>query len=117
MKISSDYREFRTNEGWTPLIVAIHHKSERVVTRLLEEGCNPNSCGFKGTTPLMYAKTVFLEDVRLGWKFIKQLLEYGADANRTDCFGRNLLYYVESVLPSDLATDLKDFLENYDSIH
>jgi folate-dependent phosphoribosylglycinamide formyltransferase PurN len=85
----------RNEKGWTPLIAAAHHNRREVVKFLLQLGANPNDCGFKGTTVLMYAKTKLLNVQDADYGLLDDLLAGGADVARTDCFGKNVLDYVQ----------------------
>ena len=82
------------NRGWTPLITAAFENNAQIVNFLLQSGANPNACGLKGTTVLMYAKTKLLNKKYATYELLDLLIANGADVARTDCFGKNVLDYV-----------------------
>lgn len=84
----------KNEKGWTPLIVAAYNNHFDVVELLLQRGADPNDCGKKGTTALMYAKTRLLHDAHSSYELLDLLVKSGADVARTDCFGRAVLDYV-----------------------
>ena len=73
--------ERRTQQGWTPLIVAAFNQQHEVVKTLLARKADPNACGRNGTTPLMYAKTAIQNGKCDARDLILTLLEAGADVN------------------------------------
>jgi methionyl-tRNA formyltransferase len=89
-----DLIEFRSAEGWTPLIVAAFNQQTGAVRALLELGANPDTAGRNGTTPLMYAKTALLNDPDSDYEVLNMLLDAGADPTRRDRHGRDLEYYI-----------------------
>lgn len=84
----------RTHEGWTPLIVAAHGEKISLVQRLLQFGADPNECGKNGTTVLMYAKTPLLNSEKVSYDLLDLLVENGADVKRTDCYGKDIFFYL-----------------------
>lgn len=86
---------FETNsKGWTPLITAAFHNNGPIVSFLLQRGANPNACGLKGTTVLMYAKTKLLNKEEANYELLDLLISSGANASRTDCFGKSIYDYI-----------------------
>jgi len=82
----------RSEEGWTPLIVASFHGRADIMRWLIAHGAGPNLPNPKGTTPLMYAKGHYL---RTGdAQPLRLLLDAGADPDITDKAGLRLLDYV-----------------------
>jgi len=86
--------EFRTANGWTPLIVASFNQQSALVDGLLKLGANPNAAGDKGTTVLMYAKTALVNQPTPDFKILKALISAGADTMRCDKYGKNVMHYV-----------------------
>lgn len=86
--------DFRTPEGWTPLIVSAFNGHRNIVSLLLERGADPNACGKKGTTVLMYAKTRILRGSSVDSGVLDDLVQAGADVDRCDMFGRNIFDYL-----------------------
>lgn len=52
-----DSLEFKTVEGWTPLIKAVHKADLSMAKLLVENGASVHATNMKGTTVFMYAKT------------------------------------------------------------
>lgn len=102
-----DLLESRSEDGWTPLIVAAFNQSLMVVDMLLSGGANPNATGTKGTTVLMYAKTQLLNCDDPDYSILERLLAAGADLQRHDGFGKKVIDYVELEGDSVLADWLR----------
>lgn len=83
----------RNDQGWTPLIVACFNHHEEVAKLLLDRGADVNESGFKGTTPLMYAKTRLLKNKSPDYRFLDFLINSGADIAKKDIFGKNVIDY------------------------
>ena len=47
--------------GWTPFIVACYNNNIEIMQLLIDLGADRNQTNFKGTTPLMYAKSAFVK--------------------------------------------------------
>ncbi len=77
--------------GWTPLIVAIYNNNKETVKILLASDANLSICNFKGTTPLMYAKSSF--SIYNDSEIINLLLDFGVDLYKEDYSGKNVLDY------------------------
>jgi methionyl-tRNA formyltransferase len=86
--------EFRSPEGWTPLIVAAFHQHSHLVSFLLERGADPNAAGRNGTTPLMYGKTALLHSETPDWQLLAILIDGGADLRCVDRHGHDIFHYV-----------------------
>jgi len=80
--------DVRDSKGWTPLIRAAYGGDSALCRLLLEAGADPNHANTNGTTPLMYAFSG-TEPERVA----KALLEFGADPEQSDMFGKNLRSY------------------------
>ena len=91
----SDLIEFRSPEGWTPLIVAAYHQNKEVISVLIALGADVNACGKNGTTVLMYAKTALLGQEEPDLSSLKALLDAGADVTRRDSKGKDIFYYLQ----------------------
>lgn len=91
-----DLIEFRSPEGWTPLIVAAHASKRDAVAVLLARGSDPNACGRNGTTVLMYAKTALIGHDKPDLSILRALLNAGADPLRHDAFGKDVYYYLRA---------------------
>lgn len=89
-----DLIEFRSPEGWTPLIVSAFHQYKDVVAFLLSAGADYNAAGRNGTTVLMYAKTALVGQSAPDFTILKALFDAGADPNRCDMRGRDIFYYL-----------------------
>ena len=98
--------EERTNEGWTPLIVACYNNSVEVAAFLLKMGANPNAINYKGTTVLMYAKNAVLKTHQ--YDILTLILKYKPDIYNKDFMARDIFYYLK-----DQSTEVANFIKNY----
>lgn len=103
-----DLIEFRSPEGWTPLIVAAFGQKKDVVAALLARGADANACGKKGTTVLMYAKTAFVGQNVPDLSILRALLDAGADPARHDALGKDIFHYLRASGDSEIATWLSN---------
>ncbi len=103
-----DLIEFRSPEGWTPLIVAAHGQKKDVVDVLLAHGADANACGKKGTTVLMYAKTALVGQAAPDLSILRALLDAGADPARHDALGKDIFHYLRASGDSEIATWLSN---------
>ena len=88
--------------GWTPLIRAAFAGDAPLCRRLLEAGADVNRANPNGTTPLMYALSC--RDNAAGLSVARLLLDFGADPDRADRFGRDLRsYHPEALATLDVA--------------
>lgn len=94
----------RNLQGWTPLIVAAFNGRLDTARCLLEAGASPDAAGRNGTTPLMYAKTNLINQPDVEPLMLDLLIEYGADVQRTDVHGRDVLSYVREAGDERLTT-------------
>jgi phosphoribosylglycinamide formyltransferase-1 len=88
--------EFRSPEGWTPLIIAAHGQKKDVVGALLAHGADANACGKMGTTVLMYAKTALVGLEAPDLSILQALLNSGADSSRHDALGKDVFHYLRA---------------------
>lgn len=91
-----DLIEFRSPEGWTPLIVAAHGRHGNIVEVLLAYGADANACGKKGTTVLMYAKSALVGQDDPDFSILQALVDAGADATRHDALGKDIFHYLQA---------------------
>ena len=77
--------------GWTPLIVAIYNNQKEIVKTLLINGADLNICNFKGTTPLMYAKSAYVK--HKDPEVLNLLLRFDVDIYQKDYSNKNVLDY------------------------
>lgn len=77
--------------GWTPLIIAIYNNQKEVVKTLLMNGANLSICNFKGTTPLMYAKSAYVK--YKDPEIIKLLVSLDVNIYQKDYTNKNVLDY------------------------
>jgi methionyl-tRNA formyltransferase len=84
----------RNRMGWSPLIVAAYHGNHDVVRYLLDNGALVNDENYNGTTALMYAKEYALK-IRDKTSF-DELVRRGADIERLDLHGKNLIQYLSA---------------------
>jgi len=77
--------------GWTPLIVAIYNNHKEIVKTLLIHGADLNICSFKGTTPLMYAKSAYVK--HKDSEVLELLLSFNIDIYKKDYSDKNILDY------------------------
>lgn len=85
---------FRTENGWTPLIVACFNEHTELAAALLKAGADPNATGHKGTSVLMYAKTPLMSYEAPDTSLLDLLIEAGADVSKRDSHGRAVQHYV-----------------------
>ncbi len=96
--------------GWTPLIVASFNHHYLLVKLLLENGADPNLCGRKGTTPLMYAKTRYSIGDEDHFPILDLLINAGAEVNRLDCYGKSIGAYLKNDTNPNLIKYISDYL-------
>ena len=77
--------------GWTPLIVAIYNNQVEIVKTLLINGADLKICNFKGTTPLMYAKSSYVK--HKDSQILIMLLDFDVDIYQRDYSNKNVLDY------------------------
>jgi len=92
--------------GWTPLIVSAFHHSKTTLIWLLENGANVNQSNAKGTTPLMYAKTKYLNNASNKYEILDLLLGSGAVIAQKDIFGKTIIDYCQEANDSALVNFL-----------
>jgi len=74
----ADPNEASGENGWTPLMHAIHKNQLASVKALLESGASPNVAASGGMTPLMMASGYGYSDI------VRALLARGADSHAAD---------------------------------
>lgn len=111
LRSSPDLIEFRSPEGWTPLIMAAYSQNKEVISVLIALGADVNACGRNGTTVLMYAKTALLGQEVPDLSPLKALLDAGADVARHDSKGRDIFYYLQEGGDSKIAGWLRKYRE------
>ena len=77
--------------GWTPIIVAIYNNHKEIIKTLLINGAELSICNFKGTTPLMYAKSAYMK--YRDSEILELLLEFDFDIYQKDYSDKNILDY------------------------
>lgn len=97
------YLDFKNNDGWTPLMSAVH-KRQDLVLELLKKGSNPNFKGPFSRNPLMIA----LDNVDIDT--IKLLLKYGADPNQMDDIKETPFTYAFNTINVKKSDILKQLL-------
>ena len=97
----------RSDEGWTPLIVATYHGNMEVVKYLISIGADIHDKNYNGTNLLMYAKEVFLRDGNT--ELFQMLYDMGLDVEENDDYGKNVIDYLK-----EDGYELKDIIpDNY----
>lgn len=84
--------EDKTNEGWTPLMVACYNNSVRTISYLLSNGADADAINNNGTTVLMFAKDAFLNSGSL--EALNMVLKYNANIFQSDFFNKNIFDYL-----------------------
>jgi ankyrin repeat protein len=74
----------RTEEGWSPLVLAVQARSERLVERLLRAGLDPGRADREGENALHWAAMVDPGHARI----VHLLLEAGADSAARNAYGQ-----------------------------
>ena len=103
--------EERTNEGWTPLIVACYNNSVRIAKYLLDKGADVNAKNYKGTSVLMYAKNAVLNSGL--YNILDIVLSYGPDLYSKDFYNKNIFDYL-GLENQKITKHIKDY--TYDKI-
>jgi hypothetical protein len=98
-----DINNVKTDEGITPLILAIHYGHGNIVQYLLQHGANINEPDNNGKTPLMYAVERGIPG------FIHLLLVNGANVQAKDNDGNTVFIYS---VKSDNAAIVNYFINN-----
>jgi len=80
------------SNGWTPLMVAERHGNMPAIESLIDGGADPTASNLRGTTPLMYARSVDFE--RGDTRAFKILRRSGADPAVPDVFGYSTYDYI-----------------------
>ena len=83
--------DVQDENGWTPLIIAIYNNQKEIVKTLLMNGANLSICNFKGTTPLMYAKSAYVK--YKDPEIIKLLISLDVNIYQKDYTNKNVLDY------------------------
>ena len=81
----------QNGKGWTPLIVAIYHDNIHVVKILLINGADINIINYKGTTPLMYAKSAYVK--HNNEVILRLILSLNANVRQKDYMGKTVMDY------------------------
>ena len=81
----------QNENGWTALIIAIYNNQKEIVKTLLMNGANLSICNFKGTTPLMYAKSAYVK--YKDPEIIKLLISLDVNIYQKDYTNKNVLDY------------------------
>jgi len=90
--IQNDYPvRTRTSKGWDLLIIACYNRQSLLVSLLLDDGWNINTCNYKGTTAAMYAMTAasMANDLTV----LQVIMERKPDCNLTDNSGKTIFEY------------------------
>jgi len=61
----------------------------------------------------MYAKTALQSGATNDRSVVQTLLEAGADSDRTDCFGRDVFYYLEKSDSIELGAWMRTFERDF----
>jgi len=85
-----------TEEGNTPLILAVWHRHPEIVKKLVANKADVNLTNHYNTTPLMLAILGGCEEI------VKILLAYGADPNQASLSGTPLMKAIQSGSPKSV---------------
>jgi methionyl-tRNA formyltransferase len=97
--------EERTNEGWTPLIVAVYNNSIKTADYLITKGANINAVNFKGTSVVMYAKDAALNSG--DYTVLDTVLKNKPDIYHKDFCNKNIFDYLQDQT-SEIGQYIKD---------
>ncbi|MFZ4400962.1 MAG: formyltransferase family protein [Bacteroidales bacterium] len=105
-----DINETEKN-GWTPLIIASFYGSYDIINLILKKGALINKTNLNGTTPLMYAKELAIEND--DFQCLSLLIKNNADKLKKDVWGKSIFDYLDLNKHSKLINFLNDSL-SYD---
>jgi ankyrin repeat protein len=91
--------------GKTALHRALELENYEIAELLIKSGAELNTVDDNGITPLQMA----IMNVRDDRKYVKMLLDYGADPTAADASGQSVLDWVKEVE----FTEMEEFLESY----
>ena len=103
--------EDKTNEGWTPLMVACYNNSVRTISYLLVNGADAYAINNNGTTVLMFAKDGFFNSGSL--EALSMVLKYNTNISQYDFFNKNIFDYL-GLDNERILKHIKDY--SYDKI-
>ena len=83
--------EIMSKEGWTALMIAVFSNNKEITTRLVNAGANVNATNYKGTSVLMYAKTIAAKTNN--FDILDILITGGANLSICDNKGIGILEY------------------------
>lgn len=101
--------EEKTQQGWTPLMVAAYSNSKRVVGLLLSRGADVNAQNYNGTSVVMYAKDAAIHSHDT--EILSLVIQAGAKVTSKDYSNRTVLDYVISQ-----DEEIYEYLKNYDKV-
>jgi methionyl-tRNA formyltransferase len=86
--------EIRSRQGWSPLMIAAYTGNLAIAEILITSGADVNATNKKGTSVLMYAKSIAARSNSI--ELVKYLLWSGANANAIDIFNISVLDYART---------------------
>ena len=92
--------------GWTPIIVAIYNNQKKIVKTLLMNGADLFISNFKGTTPLMYAKSAYVK--HNDPEILELLLSFDLDIYQKDYSCKDVLNYCLENNETEVLTIIKE---------
>ena len=98
--------EEKTNEGWTPLIVACYNNSFETAAYLLTQGADVDASNYKGTSVIMYAKNAVLNTGN--FNILKLVLSYNPNIFNKDFHNKDIFEYLK-----DQSIGVAEYIKNY----
>ena len=107
----NEFISYKNNYGRGLLSEACYNNAVNCVKYLIEKKCNVNEINDKGTTPIMYSKSLIIKsqnsvDFSKVKKIINELKIHGADIHKKDIFEKSVFDYLEDEEKKQLILDL-----------
>lgn len=107
----NEFNSYKNNYGRGLVSECAYYNSLKCLSFLIEKKCDVNEANDKGTTPIMYSKTMFMNEssknnLILAKEVIKKLKKAGADVNIKDVYGKTVFDYLNGENAELIASEL-----------